>query len=247
MTEHTARAHTVSELVDAAFSLYRRHALQYIIVSAIATTPVLVLQLVTGTGPDVFTVAVGLVQLASWISISLVTAVVAKLGSQAYLGEEPDVASAVREIAPRVPAILVASFLRLVLITLGLVLLLVGALYAASRWFAVTLVIALEGKGPIEAFGRSTELSRGRKRHILNTLGLTFLVYIVLSVAVIAVSALFGSETMTLLLGGVFNIVAYPVVALTQLLLYYEARVRAEGFDLEQMAAALDAPVAETR
>ena len=34
-----------------------------------------------------------------------------------------------------------------------------------------------------------------------------------------------------------FQIVAYPVVGLTGMLLYYDCRIRGEGFDIERMAA----------
>jgi hypothetical protein len=130
---------------------------------------------------------------------------------------------------------------------MGVLCLLVGVLYVIARWFAVESVIVLEGKGPVEAFGRSTELSRGRKRHVLNTLLLVGLIYFILSIGVSAFAVLFRSTVLALVISTVFTIVAFPVIGLTEMLLYYDMRIRGEGFDLEQMAGALDAPALPQR
>lgn len=248
MTDLRLRPRTVSELVDAAFALYRRNALQYIVVSSIAIAPLLVLQLAE---PDaVRPTSLNLngmflvVQLASVLTYALMSAAVVKLGSKVYLGGEADVAAAVKEVLPRVPSLLLAGLLSLPLFALGFLVFIVGALYVAARFFAVSTVVVLEGKSAVAAFGRSSELSRGRKRHILNTLVLIFLIYLVLSMGVAAITAVTQSTVLQLVISTVYTIVAYPVFALAQMLLYYDARIRGEGFDLEQMASALGTPAA---
>jgi hypothetical protein len=40
----------------------------------------------------------------------------------------------------------------------------------------------------------------------------------------------------------VVTIMVYPVVAITEALLYYDTRIKSEGLDIELMAGALDAP-----
>ncbi|MFI5312162.1 MAG: hypothetical protein ACHQQ3_13060 [Gemmatimonadales bacterium] len=248
MSDLRLRARTVSELVDAAFALYRRNAMQYIVVSALAISPLLVFQLVVPAAatPTLQNLGTSLfaVEVISMLTYALMSAVVVKLGSQAYLGEVPDVANTVREVLPRVPSVIVGGILMVPLLFLGLLAFFVGVLYVVSRWFAVSTVIVLEGKGPLEAFGRSSVLSSGRKRHILNTLILVGLIYVVLAMGVSAFSVLFGSRVIALVISTAFTIVAYPVFALTQMLLYYDARIRGEGFDLERMADALGAPAA---
>ena len=37
-----------------------------------------------------------------------------------------------------------------------------------------------------------------------------------------------------------FTILVYPVVAITEALLYFDTRIKNEGFDIELMAGALD-------
>lgn len=244
VTDLLLRPRSVSELVDAAFALYRRHSLQYILVAALANAPLLILQLLLPNADPfstVWSVVPRLfVAVASLVTFSIMSAVVVRLGSQAYLGEEPDLARTVTDVLPRVPALLVAGLMKGVLQLLGIMFFFVGWLYVIARYFSVSTVIVLERKGPIEALGRSSELSLHRKRHILNTLLLVGLIYFVLSFGVSALAQLVHSEVIQVVLVTIFTIVAYPVFALTEMMLYYDARIRGEGFDLEHMAAALD-------
>ena len=252
MSDLHLRPRTVSELVDAAFQLYRRHMTLYVVAGAIAMTPVLLVQLflpdATAAGDPADIMTGGFVaQIMSWIASALISAVVMKLGSVSYLGGEPDLAAALREVLPRIPLVLLTGVMKLPLYFLGVLCMGFGALYVMARWFATTTVVVLEDLGPREAFRRSTELSQGRKRHILNTTLLVFLIYMVLSFAGTAVAALFGGtaedfmgSALLVVASTAFTVVAYPVVALTGLVLYYDARIRGEGFDLERMADALE-------
>jgi hypothetical protein len=245
MNELHLRPRTVTELVDAAFTLYRRHPIPYVTASAIAIAPSIAVGLLMNpfsTPTSVEMGALWIVQGVSWLSYALASALIAKLGSDAYLGGEPDVGVAVRHVAPRVPAVLISSVLKLPLYVLGGFALGVGALYVATRFFAVGTVVVLEGRSPIEAFGRSTQLSQGRKRHILNTLLLIFVIWMLFTFGIGALFAMFESFVLTQIMSTMLTLVAYPLVGLTTLMLYYDARIRGEGFDLEQMAGALDTP-----
>jgi hypothetical protein len=245
MNELHLRPRTVTELVDAAFTLYRRHPIPYVTASAIALSPSILVQAVmnpfaTPTTLDTTALFVG--QTVSWVCFVLASALIAKLGSDAYLGGEPDLPVAVRHVAPRAPAVLMSSALKFPLYVLGALAMGVGVLYVAARWFAVGTAVVLEGRGPVAAFARSTQLSSGRKRHILNTLLLLFVIYVLFTFGIGALFAIFDSFVLTQVMGTVLTLAGYPLVALTTLLLYYDARIRGEGFDLEQMAGALDAP-----
>jgi hypothetical protein len=250
MSELRLRARTVSEIVDTAFALYRQHAAQYILVTAVAFSPLLILQLLLPDSmqpsPGNLGVSVYGTAVASWLTYSLMSAVLVKLASQTYLGGQPNLGETWREVAPQIPAILVASLLKAVLLFVGLFAFIVGAFYVVARFFAVSTAIVLEDKGPWEAFGRSSELSRGRKRFILNALLLVYIIYTILSYGVLGLVGLIGNPIVAIVGSSVFTIVAYPLIGLTEMLLYYDARIRNEGFDIEQMAAAIDARPATT-
>jgi hypothetical protein len=248
MNDLHLRPRTVTELVDAAFTLYRRNPAPYVVASAVALSPVVVIEAALPIGLTDLTLqgAMGVQfaarQLVNWIGYLFASALIAKLGSDAYLGGEPDVAVAMRHVGPRAPAVLLTSVLKLPLYFLGALALGVGVLYVTARWFAVATVVVLESESPVRAFGRSSQLSDGRKRHILNTIALMVIIYTVFMFGVGFVAGMFDNTVVTRIMTSAFMIVGYPAVALTNLVLYYDARIRGEGFDLEQMAGALDAP-----
>ena len=237
------RPRSATELVDAAFQIMRAHYPQFIMCSAIAYLPSLIVQIIWASDPAQLAISPGasvIVGMGMWLGFSLMSAVLIVCASQAYLGEPVDVGVAVRQALPRLPFVLVGAVLRYALMFVGLFFFIVGAIYAATRWFAVTPVLVLEGKGIGAAFARSTVLSRGRKRHVFNTLGLASLIYWVLAFGVQIAAAIVGNLTVQALAGAVVTIMVYPVVAITEALLYYDTRIKSEGLDIELMAGALD-------
>ncbi len=241
MTDVRLRARSVSELVDAAFALYRRDSNQYILVMAVATIPQLVSRLFLrsdGTmGLGLFALVTGLI---SSLTYMIGSAAIMKLGSEVYLGEQADFSHAVGSVIPKVFALLWAGFLKAILYAIGFLVFFVGEFYVAARFFAVAAVIVLEDGGVYEAFSRSSALSNGRKRHILNTLLLVWIIYFLLSMGVSLVANVTRSTVLAIVLTTAFQIVAYPIIGLTDMLLYYDCRIRGEGFDIERMAASMD-------
>ncbi len=125
---------------------------------------------------------------------------------------------------------------------MGALLFLVGALSFVARYFCINQAIILEQRSAMQAFTRSTALSRDRKGHILGTLLLVIVIYLLLGIGVAMLGGLSSSEVVREVLTTTYVIVAYPLFAITETLLYYDARIRAEGFDIEVLAGALGAP-----
>jgi hypothetical protein len=244
MAPPALRPRSPSELVDAAFQILRAHYAQFVMCSALAYLPWLLVQLVFYSDPSrlqtispTISVVFGL---GIWLVFALMSAVLIVCASQAYLGEPVDVGIAVRQALPRMPLVLVGAILRYTMMFIGLFLFLIGALYVAARYFAVTPLIVLEDKGLGGAFARSSELSRTRKRHVINTIGLATVIYWVLAFGVQLAAALFGNLIVQALIGAAVTIMVYPVVAITEALLYYDTRIKSEGLDIELMAGALE-------
>lgn len=239
------RPRSPSELVDAAFQILRAHYPQFLMCSALAYLPWLVIDLVRVGDPmrlDSINITKNLLlALGWWLEFAFMGAVLLVCASQAFLGEPVDVGAAVRRTLSRTPLLLFAAVLRFMLIFIGLFFLVVGALYPAVRYFAVTPAIVLEGAGLRSAFARSSALSRGRKWHIILTMGLVFVIYLVLALGIMFVVGLVQIPLLQLVVMGIFSIVAYPVVAITAAVLYYDLRIKSEGLDIELMAGALDA------
>jgi hypothetical protein len=255
MAAPALRPRSASEIVDAAFQILRAHYGQFVICSALAYVPLLLLRLfllqnstrlVTATEPDVagsFLITSGTGLLASWLTFSLMSAVLLVCASQACLGEEVDVGIAVRQALPRLLYVMLAAIVRYVLMFLAMLAFVFPVLYVIARLFAVTPAIVLEDAGIGHAFSRSSLLSRDRKRHILNTLGLAALIYWILVFGISAVVQMTGSFLMTTFASAIVTVLLYPVVGITEALLYYDARIQTEGLDIELMTEAL-APAA---
>ena len=244
MAPPALRPRSPSELVDAAFQLLRAHYAQFVMCSAVAYVPWLVIDLVRASDPTSFAeINVGrtfLLALAMLASFSLMSAVLIVCASQAYLGEPVDIGVAVRTALRRWPRVVVSALLRFVLIVGAFFFLFLPALYPAARFFAVTPVVVLEDAGVAAAFSRSSALSRGRKWHVILTLGLVFLVSAALLFGLTLTLELVPSLVVRLIILAVFTIVAYPVVAITEALLYYDTRIKSEGLDIELLAGALE-------
>jgi hypothetical protein len=189
------------------------------------------------------------------------SAVLSRYSSDVYLDRPTGLGIVVRTVLPTVPRLIGATILFGLVLMLGIVPMLIGAaiaslpligigvllsivwlFYAFARFFAVFQIIVLEDTGVIAAFVRSGMLSQNRKGHILLTLLLVFVIFILLSFAMTIVAQLTGSAATSVVLQSLYTVVAYPLIGITQMILYYDTRIRAEGFDVELMAGSLDAP-----
>lgn len=243
MATTALRPRSASEIVDAAFQILRAYYGQFVICSALAYLPWLVLELVFLGDPEQWVGTTWWVAVSAgvgvWLTFALMSAVIITCASQAYLGEPVDVARAVRRALPRLPRVLAAALVRYLLLVLAFFALIIGSIYVLARMFALTPVIILEDGSLPQAFSRTSALSKGRKWHILNTLGLVAIIYWVIAIGVTMLAALSGSFVVQAIAGAFYTILAYPVIAITETLLYYDARIQSEGLDIELMAVEL--------
>jgi len=270
MSDLRLRARSVTEIVDAAFQLYKRDALEYVLVTAIAYAPMIVAQLIFFRGLTLMSAQqVGgspwntlLLAFGGGIAYILMLGVVSRFASDVYLERPTGLGLVLRDVWQVMPGLIGATILFWLTFVLGFVPMIIGIatssgllvflgvllgiawfFYALARFFAVLQLIVLERQGVIAAFARSGFLSQNRKGHILLTLFLVFVILVMLSFAVsivgVLVGSLAGSMALSLVVQTLYTVVAYPLVGITQMVLYYDARIRAEGFDIEVMTGAL--------
>jgi hypothetical protein len=273
MSDLRLRARSVTEIVDAAFQLYKRDAVEYLLMTAIAYGPWLVarivlLRSVTFSTPQA--IALGgplpfVLLVLGVFSYALMSAVLSRFSSDVYLAQPTGFGQVLRYVLPRLPRLIGAAILLPVIMglgfipigilvamtslwmaPLGFIIAIVWIGYAAARFFAVFQLIVLEDRGVIAAFARSSQLSINRKGHILLTLCLAFLIFIMLSFAVSMVAQFLPGIAIGLALQSLYMVVAYPFIGLTQMILYYDTRIRSEGFDIEMMTGALPSATAST-
>lgn len=120
------------------------------------------------------------------------------------------------------------------------------------RWSVALPALFTEDLRGTKALARSWSLTRGRGWVIFGLLIITVLLVGVLYVVVFALTtglAFVGAESIVAQLiinvvaGAVFNVVSVPVLAALLGAIYYDLRVRKEGFDLELVAGRVAAGV----
>lgn len=229
--------------MDAAVQLYRRDPLKYMLVAALAYAPVVVLQLFVVGGTSQLAAAAApvimLTYVLAFVGFAMMSAAIARLAAGSYLGETREIEDAMREVLPTLPSVIWSTLLKYFMFMLGLLLFIIGGLYVIARYFATTQAIVLEGTGAHAAFTRSSALSKGLKRHIFNTIALVWVLYFIASVAASMLAAL-GGEIAVTIVSTLVAVVIYPIVGIAEVVLYYDARVRQEGYDIEVMTASLE-------
>jgi hypothetical protein len=132
---------------------------------------------------------------------------------------------------------IVTGFMTILVVGLALL-----ATYA--RIFAVPMVIVLEGASIGQAFSRSIALTRGSVWRVMGVFMLVFVIFAAVFALVLFATTMLLSQVprfMTIynVIGTSVNIFAYPLYTVFITLLYYDLRIRRDGFDLEIMAKEL--------
>jgi uncharacterized membrane protein len=247
MNDLALRPRSPTELVDAAIQVFRRDPIQFIVATAVVYVPWLVLRLMLdlGVSSDLPTPQQGaIVAVALVIVYAMVGGVITVIASDVYLGAPADAARALRIALVRVIPLLATAVATLFCIVLGAILFLVPALYPLARFFAVRQVVVLEDAGAAAALARSSQLSVGVKGRVLTTLLLAALITWAISFGVGLLSGLIPSRVLFNVLLTAVHVVLYPFFGITETLLYYDIRIRKEGFDVEYLAATTPAVAA---
>lgn len=250
MTAIALRPRSGSELVDAAFQLYRRHVTAFATVYAVALLPYLVVRAVTFRPAEIamFEPTFLLVMMFGTGCGALAEAAVAVIASDGYLGgQAAPAADVLRRLLPRWPALALATFRKYLLIGLGLVFFIVPGVILIARYFAIPATLVLEPNGVGAAFRRSRALSAGMKGRIYAVLAPAWIIYAVCQQLLPSLlTSLIRNALAAEMAAQVFRIFVFPLVTVISTLLYYDLRIRKEAFDLEMMARAIgDAPAGQ--
>lgn len=124
---------------------------------------------------------------------------------------------------------------------------LLAALLFGARYALVTAAAVLERRGPLSALSRSRELVRGHLRHTAAVVGIGLVFYLVTYFTALALSGLVLRDLeLASTASSVVVVIVYPFIGCLMTVLYFDLRMRREGYDVEQMARALDDLSADT-
>jgi hypothetical protein len=195
------------------------------------------------------TVTVGL---AALVATTLVSAACVKAVSDAYLDQPTGIGSSLRFTLRRLPALIWMEVLRALGLILAFVALIIPGIYLYGLWAVAIPALLIDRVGPVRALGRSRALVKGRW---WPTAGLLIVATIMATVVagafealLIAVAVLPShppvllSVIVTTAAGALSSIIVRPFQAAVLTTLYYDLRIRREGFDLQLIAEQLGLP-----
>jgi hypothetical protein len=243
------------EILDGAFTLYRRHFGVLVATSLLAHAPVMLMWgwFVLLGGDDAGGDGIVLLgRLMGALAAVLGSGALTQQASAAYLGGEVSVAEGFRAAWRHFFRLLGALFIQNIAFIIGLVMLVVPGFYFFTVLFAMVPVVVIERRGAAEASTRSGVLAKGAWGGIFGVMAvLTVIVWLP------SLAALWGVDMLTAVMGtpagaaAALVQVAYsfarsltlPVQAAGTVLLYYDRRVRIEALDLAPAAFGVPAAV----
>jgi hypothetical protein len=185
----------------------------------------------------------------------VLTAATVKAVSDAYLGGVPSVRDSLRFAARRIGSLLWLYLVLAIGLTVAFICLVVPAIWLYVAWSVATPVLLIEGLGGTVALRRSFRLVRGRWWPVAFTLLVarfivSFVSGVVIALFLIVPHAIDGGSILLGVIGStIAGIVAVAVVqpaaAAIVTVLYFDLRVRRDGFDLALLAAGLGLPEAD--
>lgn len=291
MSQTQLRPLGFGEILDGAFTLYRRHFLVLFITTLIPLAPfgLMYARLLAGgamTDPAAANAMLGmlfLLGLVSMVFIGVVFGALTRQTAQAYTGGRVSIGdgfvSGLRALLPMVVAgilMYIAMFVLFMIVAFGagivaglfglansIIGVVIGGLFGLvaailaiaflASFFAVLPVIVVERKGPIAALTRSWALARGGRLRIV---GVFFVSWLITTLPVLGIMLAIGTAaalvdptqyaamTTTQLylqqaISTLSGSLTLPFTMACLVLLYFDRRIRSEGYDLEVATAAL--------
>ncbi len=258
----------VGEILDAGIKIYRSKFATMLKAVAVVIVPVQVLNvLITLSLPDTSTTAGAttttsdsqwagvaallLIFVINVVSSALAEAACLKAVSDTYLGTETDWRGSLRFGFRRLGSLLWLTLIHGVLVLLGFAACIVPGVWLYVAWSVAVPVLLMEGTRGFRALGRSFNLVRRRWWPTAGTLLLANLLAtaVAAGIGLVALPLLFAGRDNELvydLANGVFgaaaSVLTIPFVAAVIAVIYFDLRVRKEGFDLQLMAQRIGAP-----
>ncbi|HVF76904.1 MAG TPA: glycerophosphoryl diester phosphodiesterase membrane domain-containing protein [Solirubrobacteraceae bacterium] len=179
------------------------------------------------------------------LAVLLATAACLRAIAQSYLGEETDWRSSLEYAWRLTPSLLLLTLLYGLGIVLGLLLFIVPGIWLYVAWAFAIPVLLVEGLRGRKALARSYTLVKGRWWRTFGVLLVGFILAAIISTVVQAVFLIGivvgeGNDALVLVLSAIAGIVGLavstPFQAALFAVVYFDLRVRKEGFDLELLA-----------
>ncbi len=248
----------IGELLDAAVKVYRNNFKTLTLAVLIPMLGVSILQALIGLSMEddqVTTNADGTIESIPsgfWVSLLvlfLLFAVAFAITNAAcfhavihgYLGDGTTWRKSLAYGAKRILPLIVLGIVTILGVLFMSILLLLPGIWLYVKWCVAPPALMAEGVGPFKALGRSFRLTKGRWWATFLVLILTFILVFVIQIIAFAFLGIAFADADNEVLGVVVSILVnafsyaltLPIQAAVLTILYYDMRVRHEGYDLQ--------------
>lgn len=255
MSVPTMRPLSLGEALDASLAFYRQLFVQLLGVSLAAQAIPLAysayLDAQTGGAaggvvlhPVLFLVSLLIGILAGSIGTAASTLIV----SESYLGRSLTTGRALRRAMQFLGRLIALSVAMGLLVGVGFLLLVVPGFVMFSGLILSSPALVLENQPSAgAAMRRSWILSRGFRGKLLGAYLVAFLILMIPPIAITVLAAMFGlsgatasaQSTVVRIVASALQVLVYPILYVITTVLYYDMRVRKEGFDIEMLNSLL--------
>jgi flagellar biosynthesis protein FlhB len=251
MAQLQLRPHSVGDIIDASFTVYRKRFGPMIAVCLLLVFIPFVVSLIGGcTTANATTscdTAIGWIgNIASEFGMVVASAATILAAAEAYAGIPSDwrqsAAAGLRRIIP----IIVLTVVAAVLMTIGFVIVLIPGIFLAVSFAVATPALMIERVGPIESLKRSWRLATGERWRLFGA-GLSMIIIAGIVFGILALIVYFALSGLAELGEGdasyyvqqVVTLLSIPLTAAVGAVLYVDLRVRKEDLDSAELGALL--------
>jgi uncharacterized membrane protein len=245
---------TTGSLLDRSFRLYGENFALMLGITTAAYVPLygtmLFVQAAATAAPGERNLTVLVAQFVFvilWISLALplATGAATYAISERYLGNEITVGQALSRAWRRLWALSVAQISAGLRVFFGFLLLIVPGILWLLSYSLVVPVVLVEGQNAASSLRRSRQLVKGSRMKVFAVLVVVTLLQWLVSFGVGNLAGLFldrestAGDLIDSLVGDLVQIVLTPYGIIASILVYYDFRIRKEGFDLEMLSRSI--------
>ena len=244
---------TIGMILDTTVRLYLQNAGLVIVITTLAFLPNLLFQVLftlftaAQAQRDTLPIIFGLLASALWLLIAhpLSLGAATYAISERYLQRPTSAKAALKAAAKRYGTLLWAQITVGLIIMGGVCLFIIPGIIFTLAYSVVTPTVMLEAGSARESRRRSWDLTAGYRRKVAMVMLVVWVLIFIVTSAVGAIlpwlfdeASLTGQVTMEII-EQLVSYVVFPFYTLPSVLLYYDLRIRKEGFDLEMLSQAL--------
>jgi hypothetical protein len=248
-------AMTTGVLLDRAFRLYTSNFSLMLGITAAAYVPFYLIMVIieSRVGVNVqapsglSTLLFQIVFMILWASIAfpIASGAATYAISERYLGNEVTIGEALRLALSRFWTLSIAQITATIRVLFGFLLLIVPGILWMLSYALIVPAVLIEGQNATPSLRRSRDLVKGHRGKVFCVMFIINLLQGILALGVSMVSGMIfnsdsaGGAVLNSAMNNLLSIFLTPLGIVATILLYYDMRIRKEGFDLEMLSRAI--------